>query len=66
MSLRIRYWLTEGAQPEREVSKAEYVAAERRGGFLNLHGLDDDPATPAFTAGHVSGRVEFVVSEERM
>ena len=50
-----RYYLTLGDAPEREVTKAEYVRAERRAGFYNTLGQPDEPATASFS-GPVSGR----------
>jgi len=45
---RYRYYLTEGDNPEREVDKAEFVSAERRAGFNNTMGQQDEPATAGF------------------
>jgi hypothetical protein len=59
-----RYYLTE----EREVTKAEYVRAERRAGFFNTLGEPEEPATASFSGtaeGHpVSGRTEYVRTED--
>lgn len=55
-----RYWLTDGAEPERLVSKEEWVAAERDAGFLNTMGRSEEPATWSWSGGHMSGRLEFV------
>lgn len=59
-----RYYLTEGDSPEREVTKAEFISAERRAGFVNTMGEPDEPATAGFSgrAGdtEVSGRVVYV------
>lgn len=63
MSDRYRYYLTEGDSPEREVTKAQFVSAERRAGFVNTMREPAEPATAAFSgpvAGiPTSGRVEF-------
>lgn len=39
-----RYYLTE----TREVTKEEYVAAERKAGFRNTMGQPNEPATASF------------------
>lgn len=61
---RHRYYLTEGDSPEREVTKAQFVSAERRAGFTNTMGQPDEPATAAFSgpvAGiPTSGRTKYV------
>lgn len=53
-----RYFVTT-EHGERQVDKAEYVAAERLAGFRNTMGQPDEPATSAFSAGVLSGRVEL-------
>jgi hypothetical protein len=55
-----RYFLTAAGMPEYEVSKAEYVKAERRAGFHNTLGFPDEPATGSFSNVAVCGRMEFV------
>lgn len=59
-----RYFLAEySANDFREVTKAEFVAAERRCGFNNTVGKDGDPATSGFgVAGGTQGRVEYADS----
>lgn len=63
MTGRYRYYLTEGDSPEREVTKAQFVSAERRAGFYNTMGQPDEPATGGFGGRHgdtkIRGRVEF-------
>lgn len=45
-----RYWLREPNDSDyREVTCAEYVAAERQAGFHNTMGKPDEPATASFT-----------------
>jgi hypothetical protein len=55
-----RYYLTE----EREVTKEEFVSAERRAGFVNTMGQRDEPATTSFSgrAGdtEISGRTVYI------
>ena len=58
-----RYWLTDGAESEREVSKEEWVAAERAAGFHNAMGRPEEPGTAAWSAGHISGRLEYVTTK---
>lgn len=64
MTGRYRYYLTEGDSPEREVTKAQFVSAERRAGFTNTMGEPDEPATAGFSGRHgdtkVGGRVVYV------
>lgn len=44
----MRYWLKIDNEPWTEVSKAAFVAAERRCGFNNTMGQPDQPATAGF------------------
>ncbi len=55
-----RYYLTENGL-EREVTKKEYVRAERNAGFRNTLGEPLEPATAAFgsTNPDVSGRIVY-------
>ncbi len=59
MNDRYRYYLTE----EREVTKEEYVAAERRAGFYNTMGQPEEPATASFSGQcgdtEIRGRTEY-------
>jgi hypothetical protein len=50
------YFLKEGDGPERQVTKAEYVAAERAAGFYNRIGQPAETATGRFGADGISGR----------
>lgn len=45
-----RYWLSDTIHPPvwREVTKEEFVNAERRAGFRNTLGQPDEPATTSF------------------
>lgn len=49
---------------EHEVSKADYVSAERKAGFRNTMNQPNEPATASFGSTKdgvtISGRVEFV------
>lgn len=54
-----RYFLRLGvSEPEREVTRQEYVAAERAAGFYPKPGLGPE-ATGAFWHGQVEGRIEY-------
>jgi len=44
----------------KEVTKAQYVAAERRAGFVNTQGQPDEPATSSFSGGGIEGRQGFL------
>lgn len=61
--MAIRYYLAEGEQPECEVTKAEFVAAERRCGFINSMNQPDEPATAGFGHPNAKGRVVFTTAE---
>jgi hypothetical protein len=50
-----RYFLREW----REVSKEEYVAAERRAGFHNTLGQPREPATSSFSTNGLEGRIKW-------
>lgn len=54
-----RYWVRLGDGPEREVTKAEFIAAERAAGFYSKFG-PNEVATAAFSNGRISGRTEVV------
>lgn len=57
-----RYFLQIGNEREREVTKAEFVSAERNAGFRNTMGQPDEPATAGFGNSRIGtrGRVEYV------
>lgn len=53
-----RYFLRTGKGSRwQEVSKEDYVSAERSAGFFNTLGRPYDPATAGFHSGNVSGRL---------
>ena len=54
----IRYFLSLGGGPKREVTKAEWVAAERSAGFTG--GRPGEPSTGGFGNGSISGTLEYV------
>ena len=53
----MRYFLTE----EKEVTKEEYINAERQAGFFtkNTEGEDTICATASFNNGKIKGRVQY-------
>lgn len=64
-----RYFLKSGSDPEREVTKQDFVAAERVAGLINTMGQPDEPATAGFSGWidgkrKVAGRVEWHSGEE--
>lgn len=58
------FFITRDNEPEKEVTKGEFVRAEREAGFHNTMGQPLEPATAGFSiAQHgstVSGRVAFI------
>jgi len=64
---RYLYFLTEGGSPEREVTKAEFVSAERRAGFVNTMGQPEEPGTAGFGGRdgdtEIRGRMVYVPAE---
>lgn len=55
------YWLRADHQTSwDEVSKADYVAAERNAGFHNTLGQPEEPATSAFSGKGMNGRQGFL------
>lgn len=48
------------ANVEVEVTKEQFVQAERAAGFRNTMGQPLEPATAGFHSGVVSGRVDYV------
>ena len=42
-----------------EVTKQEFVEAERAAGFWNRMGQPNEPATGGFSGGYIRGRVRF-------
>lgn len=55
----VRYFLTRSGGHETEVTKEEFVLAERAAGFKNLHGPSSEPATAGFSDNDVIGRVRY-------
>jgi hypothetical protein len=64
----MKYLLKDGDGDWYEVSKRQWVMAERFAGFFNRTGRPDEPATSswsAFRAGlDMSGKIESTVEEE--
>ena len=59
-----RYFLSFGDGPRHEVTKREWVAAERSAGFINTMGRPDEPGTGGFSNGHIRGSLEYVPAGE--
>lgn len=55
----MKYFLQEKVGEYKEVSKEEYVDAERLNGFYNTLGFPDEPATSAFSGMFHRGHTEF-------
>lgn len=60
----MKYFLTEKGNAEKEVSKQDYVDAERLNGFYNTLGYPEEPATSAFGGMYHQGRTEFESIED--
>jgi len=60
-----RYFLASGSEPEHEVTRDEYVRAERAAGFRNTLGQPAEPATAAFSSGSSRGRVSYARPSEQ-
>lgn len=58
------YWLQLPGLLEREVSKEDWVWAERLAGFHNTMGKPSEPATAAFSAKGIRGWIEYPNSLE--
>jgi hypothetical protein len=59
VSAEPRYLLSLGGADPREVTKAEWVAAERAAGFINTMGRPDEPGTGGFGNGYIRGTIEY-------
>lgn len=59
-----RYFLTIGDEPEKEVTKKEYIRAEQSAGFRSKFG-PDEVATASFSNSRqgISGSIEYAVVE---
>jgi hypothetical protein len=53
-----RYFLTRDGEPEREVTKEEWVRVERQAGFVNVQGKPYEPATASWSVPGLRGRIE--------
>lgn len=58
------YFLRYNGEEEHEVTKEEFVRAERAAGFHNTLGQPDEPATAGFGSGGVHGHVLYVNDSE--
>lgn len=68
MSYSHKYYLTESDDDDNwiEVTKEEYVRAERAAGFRNTMGRPDEPATAGFSSSNYRkrGRLRYVMDGE--
>lgn len=55
----LRYFVRLTGGPEREVTKEEFVSAERAAGFRNTMHRPDEPATSGFGGNGIRGWIEF-------
>lgn len=58
---QVRYFLTRDGEPEREVTKEEWVLAERQAGFFRTTGgtgETGEPATSSWSVPGMRGRTE--------
>jgi hypothetical protein len=58
----MRYFLAREGEPEREVTKQEWVRAERAAGFTNTRGQPCEPATASWSVPGSRGRIEPLAS----
>lgn len=58
-----KYFIKHALFGEKEVSKEEFIKAERAAGFRSKFGINN-LATGGFTSGDVTGRVEYLEEEE--
>lgn len=61
--IRCRYFLKLLGLDSVEVTKQEFIRAERSAGFTNKNGEQNEIATGGFGNGTISGRVEYVVDD---
>lgn len=54
-----RYFVKHKFGPWTEVTKSDYVCAERSAGFRNKYGLDHEPATAAFSNDTIEGKIKY-------
>lgn len=63
----MRYYLKDGDEPEREVTKKDYLNAEQRAGKISKFGRDH-PATNSFSCSRtrLGGRIVYDSIEEEI
>ena len=54
-----RYFLKTEWTPWKEVTKEQWVGAERRAGFINTLGTPDEPGTSGFGGHGISGMIIY-------
>lgn len=56
----IKYFLSHEILGEKEVTKEEFIKAERQAGFYPKSGNCEDCATSGFSRGSISGTVKYI------
>lgn len=67
MPYTTKYYLADSYEDEWvEVTKEEYVMAERAAGFFNTMGRPDEPATAGFSSSnyHKVGRLRYITDDD--
>lgn len=59
----VKYFISHEILGEKEVTKEEFIKAERQAGFYPKSGKSDDCATGGFSCGSLSGSVKYIKKE---
>ncbi len=60
----VKYFLSHPQLGEKEVTKEEYIRAERATGFRSKSGRDDVCATGGFSGNGISGSVRYINNDD--
>ena len=60
----VKYYLSHKILGEKEVSKEEFIKAERNAGFYPKSGNGDDCATGGFAAAGINGTVRYIKNDD--
>lgn len=60
----VKYYLSHPQLGEKEVTKEEFIQAERAAGFRSKSGRDDVCATGGFSGNGISGHVRYIDLEQ--
>lgn len=63
---RTDYYLSHPVFGKKQVTKEEFIAAERQAGFFPKSGNPEDCATGGFSSNGVSGHVEYIKLEKEI